>query len=294
MALSIVLEGPEGVGKTTSANFLYQIFQRYKLTTLYNREPGGTKFGDKIRWEILLNDEFKDIDPKTQVLVFSAGRNELMEKLTKPFLREYPGGIVIQDRCYPSTYIYQQSDGADINYIRDIQKPFLWFPDLFVFYDLPPEESLIRVIAAEKQRETNWRDRASMDDYTVNRLNYLKIYKEERHRSLLLDGYKKPWENIKDIIMAIEIIGLRSKEGIPILDKESLSRLNIFLSQENLLEKLWREMKLPVIGDEEYLAGELIRKQLGFPSQEELHKKMHETWSELGLTSRYGKEIFHG
>lgn len=105
----IVLEGPEGAGKTTQAALLAERLGAADAGTaggrpvLLFREPGGTPAGDEIR-RILL-DPRSDIDGRAEALLFMASRAQLVEREIAPALAA--GAVVILDRFYLSTYAYQ-------------------------------------------------------------------------------------------------------------------------------------------------------------------------------------------
>ncbi|HBX66523.1 MAG TPA: dTMP kinase, partial [Balneolaceae bacterium] len=67
------------------------------------REPGGTDVSEMIRG-MLLNPEI-DIDPVTELLLFSSARSQLVAEKVRPLLKE--NVIVILDRFYDSTIAYQ-------------------------------------------------------------------------------------------------------------------------------------------------------------------------------------------
>jgi len=45
----IVLDGPDGCGKTTQAKLLAEWLQKQGVSTVSFRDPGGTAIGEKIR-----------------------------------------------------------------------------------------------------------------------------------------------------------------------------------------------------------------------------------------------------
>jgi dTMP kinase len=49
MGLFITFEGPDGSGKTTQAQLLYEYLQERDYSVFLTREPGGTSIGDQIR-----------------------------------------------------------------------------------------------------------------------------------------------------------------------------------------------------------------------------------------------------
>ena len=52
--LFIVMEGPDGSGKTTQINLLEQYLKEAGYECLITREPGGTVIGEEVR-ELILN-----------------------------------------------------------------------------------------------------------------------------------------------------------------------------------------------------------------------------------------------
>lgn len=100
MSKFIVLEGPDGTGKTTVINGLKE---RYKDKNIkFFREPGGSVVGEKIR-EILL-DKDSVVSARTEALLFAAMRSENYEMLKKD-LKDYD--LVIADRFLMSSICYQ-------------------------------------------------------------------------------------------------------------------------------------------------------------------------------------------
>ena len=112
--LLILLEGGEGVGKTTQAKILLEWLQGEGYDARYFREPGGNKIAEEIRNIILYN----DIDATTETLLFSAARNINVQENLLPVLRG--GGIVILDRFHKSMQVYQGIlRNGDIGFIHE-------------------------------------------------------------------------------------------------------------------------------------------------------------------------------
>ena len=102
----IVLEGPEGAGKTTIARLLEKTFRDAGLDVISAREPGGTKLGENIR-NVLLDSKDIAIPALSELFLFLASRVAFIGEVIKPQLDK--GGIVIADRFELSTMAYQIS-----------------------------------------------------------------------------------------------------------------------------------------------------------------------------------------
>jgi dTMP kinase len=101
--LFLVLEGGEGVGKTTQWQRLGDTLRAVGLDVVTVREPGGTPAGDHIR--ALLLDPTSSLAHATEALLFAASRAQLLHDVVEPALAR--GAVVLVDRFLLSTYAYQ-------------------------------------------------------------------------------------------------------------------------------------------------------------------------------------------
>ena len=72
----IVLDGPDGCGKSTQVELLAQWLQGNDVGYRLFRDPGATAIGEKIR-QILLNPEHASMTTETEVLLYMAARVQL-------------------------------------------------------------------------------------------------------------------------------------------------------------------------------------------------------------------------
>ena len=144
MSKFIVVEGSEGVGKSTQIKTIKSFLEEHKIEYIVTREPGGTSFGESIRSIIL--DQKNDTDNLTDSLLFYASRYENYNKIILPALKS--GKTVICDRFHYSTFVYQGIVGDDeiVKKIHNIfDSIFSKSIDHIIYLYTDPEESLKRI-----------------------------------------------------------------------------------------------------------------------------------------------------
>ena len=140
----IVLEGPEGAGKSHQAGVLSAWLREQGWQVVQTREPGGTPAGDAIR-AILLQSDDLHLVPETEALLMTAARAQHVRELILPSLQQ--GVAVVSDRFVDSTYAYQ---GGGIMLGVERLKPLQEFavgdlqPDVLLLIDVPVEIGLAR------------------------------------------------------------------------------------------------------------------------------------------------------
>ena len=102
--LFIVFEGPDGSGKTTLTQAVFNVLQRIGVDSVLTREPGGTPISEKIR-SIILDRDNAAMTDKTELILFAAARSQHINEFIFPAIDA--GKIVICDRFHLSTRAYQ-------------------------------------------------------------------------------------------------------------------------------------------------------------------------------------------
>ncbi len=140
----IVLDGPDGAGKTTQLQLLASRLESEGLTVCLVRDPGGTAIGEQVR-QILLNPISGEIDPACEMLLFMACRAQLVAAIIRPALAA--GQVVLCDRFVSSTVAYQGASGVDTGGVINIWQTAggEFWPDLTIVLDLPAETGMRRV-----------------------------------------------------------------------------------------------------------------------------------------------------
>lgn len=184
----ITFEGSEGCGKTTQIEALAKALEAQGKTVLITREPGGTLIGEKIRNLLQDQSHKNDISDMTELLLFSASRAELITSRIQPALAR--GEIVICDRFYDSTFVYQGLGRAiDMNIVEQLNQITVGTlkPDLTILLDLDAKIGIERA----KSRQSGELDRIeneSLAFFEAVRNGYLELAKKEPERFKTIDG----------------------------------------------------------------------------------------------------------
>lgn len=104
MSAFITFEGPDGSGKSTICNLVYEELLKNKVKAIKTREPGGTRISEKIR-EIILDKDLSEMDMRTEALLYSASRAQHTYEKIIPVLEE--GTTVLCERYVLSSLAYQ-------------------------------------------------------------------------------------------------------------------------------------------------------------------------------------------
>ncbi len=187
MTLFITFEGPDGGGKTTQAHRLVEHLQAQGIEVLLTREPGGTAIGEQIR-RVLADLANTPMHPRTEILLFSASRAQLVHEVIRPHLQS--GGMVVSDRFFDATLAYQgYGHRLDLSALRSITAFATGglVPDLTFLLDLPAEEGLMR---RKKHGEWNRLDAYNLEFHQRVRQGYLQLAAADPGRWVVLDARK--------------------------------------------------------------------------------------------------------
>lgn len=140
----IVLEGGEGVGKSTNLQFVTDWLRERGIPFVQTREPGGTPLAEELR-EMLLKKREEPVDPTAELLMVFAARAQHLARVIQPALAR--GDWVVCDRFTDATYAYQgggrELDRQLIGQLEQTVQGQLR-PDRVLLLDLDPETGLQR------------------------------------------------------------------------------------------------------------------------------------------------------
>ncbi len=192
----ITLEGPEGSGKTSQLPKLAEYLRQQGFDVLTTREPGGTSISEQIR-TILHNLENKEMNPRTEILLFQASRAQLVEQVIRPHLLK--GGVVLSDRYADSTLAYQgyghQIEIEPLRVLVSFATGGLK-PDLTLLLDVDVETGLRR---KELKGEWNRLDAYDLEFHQRVRRGYLSLVQAEPERWVVIDASREPSKVQEDL-----------------------------------------------------------------------------------------------
>ena len=182
--LFIVMEGPDGSGKTTQINLLKEYLEEAGYESLITREPVGTVIGEEVR-QLILNPEHKEMSPVTEMLLYAASRAQLVHEVIGPALEE--GKIVISDRFVDSSIVYQGiARKLGISTVSAVNAPGIgiYRPDGIFFIDLSEAEGLRR---KKEQKNLDRMEQEGIDFHHMVSEGYRKVL-SGRPEVMKIDG----------------------------------------------------------------------------------------------------------
>lgn len=148
----IVIDGPDGAGKSTQASMLAEHLRARSQNVLTVRDPGGTEIGEAIR-KILLSPAHDKMSPRTELLLYTAARMQLWLQKIAPALQS--GSWVISDRWVYSTCAYQGAAGSlGLQAVYELTNSMgLPWPAKAIILDIDPAVGLARILTGPDRIE---------------------------------------------------------------------------------------------------------------------------------------------
>jgi dTMP kinase len=179
----VVIEGCDGSGKTTAAEYIRHRLAELNIKVMKSREPGGTPMAEEIR-KIMLTDYHEGVDVGTNLLLMCASRNQHVKKRIVPALEE--GYVFITDRYLDSSIVYQgMVEGLDKEIFAIRNTPAFSYlndrPDFTIFMDVVEE------LSDRRQKSRPNINNNKYDDET------------DTHKHNIFEGYCKLREDLKTL-----------------------------------------------------------------------------------------------
>jgi len=182
----VVLEGGEGVGKTTQLKLLQRAFEVANISARAVREPGGTVIGETLR-PILKGYQYPEINEWHALCGYNFSRMAYLFEVVQPALQQ--GDYVVSDRFAFSTIVYQgYAGGLPPEVVQAVCNGVVGnhWPHLTLVLDLPAEVGLARR-EAEQGDGTRYEDKG-LEFHTKVREGYLRLVADYPQTAVKIDA----------------------------------------------------------------------------------------------------------
>ena len=197
----IVFEGIDGAGKTTQINLLANYLREQVRAVYCTAEPTETVSGGLLR-DALSGSSRRTICEMAAMFVFDRiNHNVNPVNGIQKMLGD--GFDVICDRYYYSSLAYQGS-GTDPEWVgnMNLNCPEIMRPDVCIFLDLTPEQSMARINRGRATQEIYENE----EKLTQVRNQFYRVFEDlkDRENIQIVDAYRSVEEIHADIIALID------------------------------------------------------------------------------------------
>jgi dTMP kinase len=185
----ITFEGIDGSGKSTQIQLLKEMLEKRNYVVTILREPGGNILSEQIRQ--LLLDSKEQVDPRCELLLFTAARAQLVSSVIRPALEI--GNIVICDRYIDSSVAYQgYGRGLSIESIESINDFATagLIPDITFIFDLSVDDAAKRAgfRSNDNQTKPDRMERSGDAFFERTKQGYLEIAKKSDRNIFIINA----------------------------------------------------------------------------------------------------------
>lgn len=205
LGLFVTVEGPDGSGKTTLVRELSRrLEERLNVSLTTTREPGGSDIAEKIR-EVIIDPENKEMDDKTEALLFAASRRQHIVETIKPALER--GEVVLCDRFVDSSIAYQGAGRElgvlEVATLNEFATENL-APDLTLYLDVDAQVGLNRIDHKDSKRTKDRLELEKIDFHNRVRDAYHVLLEENSERMHLVDATQAADKVLDDAWQVLE------------------------------------------------------------------------------------------
>ena len=197
----IVLEGIDGAGKTTQAALLEAHLREQGRQVHRTAEPTGFPTGVSLRHALSGTVKKTECEMAAMFVVDRIAHNVHPTEGLQALLAN--GVDIICDRYYYSTLAYQ-GQSTDYEWVRamNLRCPQIIAPDLCIYLDLTPDQSLERIRAGRETLEI-YENRETLERV---RNAFFKVFQdpEMTDRIAIVDAYRAPEEIGRELARLVD------------------------------------------------------------------------------------------
>ncbi|MEM3097492.1 MAG: dTMP kinase [Nitrososphaerales archaeon] len=204
--MQIVIEGPDGSGKSTIATELVEwLYKDNGIRTIYTKNPGATPLGYELRR--IISDPILSVNHHVRALLFAVDNAAYITTVLKPKLDE--GWWIVADRNnFISSIAYEIADGCSLDSLLKIHEatyPIAEIPKIDVMfilrvnYDIAVYRRTVRTASEKKE----YYEKQMYDIEFFNKVSQAYDRLVNDYNDLLLK-YIKPVKPNKPNIMYID------------------------------------------------------------------------------------------
>ena len=199
----IVFEGIDGSGKTTQTKMLAEALRSKGYKVTLTAEPTELPTGRALRQALGGGVKLSECQMATLFVEDRIAHNIEPEAGIQAIVDR--GEIVICDRYYYSTLAYQ-GHSTDYDWVKSMNLacPEIRKPDLCVYIDLLPEQSLERIAKGRDSVEIY----ENTDTLTRVRRQFLSVIEDigQTDKICVVDGYRTPDQVAADVLRVVESV----------------------------------------------------------------------------------------
>ena len=202
----IVIEGPQGVGKTTQIEYIAKELQRYGYPVQLFREPDSQSHLTARAIRRITQDPNYSLNTRAEVLLYNAARALSLEVIQKARGR---GVICLVDRNYLTTLAIQYYGRGDVPDYETINSIISFAvgamePDMTIILDAPTDELAKRMSSRKNGERFDNLDLSFLDRV---RAGYLLEAKQRNYPVVFADGspeavFREVWKYVADLFNA--------------------------------------------------------------------------------------------
>jgi len=201
--LFIVIEGLDGSGKSTAAKKLATVLEsEHGKRVLSTYEPNNPSCGGDYIREVLTK-KITRFTPRTLALAFAANRLDHGDRIIKPFLEKGTDRVVICDRYYFSSLVYQSNENFPFSSVMQLNE-LAQKPDIIFFLNVSNEVCYQRI---NKRNQPLELFEENMEETRQKYLAALGFLRKTRKENIIeIDGNGTVDETVQQMLASIAAI----------------------------------------------------------------------------------------